>query len=122
MIAQTGQPSLSLNPILVLLAILLGAAASRSLDRASEGPSDTDREIGASFDRRGRATRPVVDPRVSFRSAFSKAFRPLSRPTGEPSRQGSGSSFDRVAEVPCLSVTVSEGTTFSVRRVPHRNR
>src|SRR5271166_2412415 len=56
-------------------------------------PSDTDREIRASFDRQGRATRPVVDPRVSFRSAFLKAFRPLSRPTGEPSRHGSGSSF-----------------------------
>src|SRR5271165_4933609 len=54
-------------------------------------PSDTDREIRASFDRQGRATRPVVDPRVSFRSAFLKAFRPLSRPTGEASRHGSGS-------------------------------
>jgi hypothetical protein len=52
---------------------------------------DTDRQIGATFDRQGRATRPVVDPRVSFRSAFLKAFRPLSRPTGEPSRHGSGS-------------------------------
>jgi len=54
-------------------------------------PSDTDREIRASFDRQGRATRPVVDPRVSFRSAFLKAFRPLSCPTGEASRHGSGS-------------------------------
>jgi hypothetical protein len=56
-------------------------------------PVDTDREIRASFDRQGRATRPVVDSRVSFRSAFQKAFRPLSRPTGEPSRHGSGSPF-----------------------------
>lgn len=54
-------------------------------------PSDTDREIRASFDRQGRATRPVVDPRVSFRIAFLKAFRPLSRATGEASRHGSGS-------------------------------
>jgi len=59
--------------------------------KSSEG--DTDREIGATFDRQGRATRPVVDPRVSFRSAFLKPFRPLSRSTGEPCRQGSASSF-----------------------------
>src|SRR5262245_18888958 len=32
------------------------------------GKSDTDRGIRASFDRQGRATRPVVDPRVFFRS------------------------------------------------------
>ena len=49
-------------------------------ERMSRG--DTDREIGASFDLQGRATRPVVDPRVSFRGAFLKAFRRLSRSTG----------------------------------------
>src|SRR5262249_43387946 len=73
-------------------------AGKRSAPRTAA--SDTDREIGASFDRQGRATRPVVDPRVSFRSAFLKPFRPLSRSTGVPCRQESVSSFRLSGGVP----------------------
>ena len=42
----------------------------------SASASDTKWEIRASFDRQGRATRPFIDLRVSFRGAFLKAFRP----------------------------------------------
>ena len=66
---------------------------ARNPARARFTESAEEPEIRASFDRQGRAIRPVVDPRVSFRSAFLKAFRPLSRPTGEPSWHGSGSPF-----------------------------
>jgi hypothetical protein len=61
---------------------------------------NTDLEIRASFDRQDGATRPVVDPRVSFRSAFLKVFRPLSRSTEEPSRHGPASSFRSSGGVP----------------------
>ena len=60
---------------------------------AEDAALDTDREIRTSCDRQGRATRPVVDPRVFCPSAFLKAFLPLSRSTEAPSRQGSGSPF-----------------------------
>jgi hypothetical protein len=74
--------------------ILTGSAPDQvqaRVERFFLSVADTDRGIRASFDRQGRATRPVVDPSVSFRSAFLKAFRPLSRPIGAPSRHGSSS-------------------------------
>jgi hypothetical protein len=87
---------LAVDGVVELRAGLLGLALRASL----EDQRDTDRETGATFDRQGRATRPVVDPRVSFRSAFLKPFRPLSRSTGEPCRQGSASSFQLSGGVP----------------------
>ncbi len=75
------------------------ALLTRQLSRLSG--VDTDREFSANFDRQRRATQPVVDPRVSFRSAFLKPFRPLFSSTEKPCGHGSRSRFDRVEQPSC---------------------